>query len=223
MGWFAWFGIMTPVIFGLNGWVQNLVLAWSCWLTLWISGFVGTVAIGYDSLRNLRRLGFFAMGRPRFFFELSRAILALAFSIWAPSLTFALALPNINVPGVSFVNVRQLVMVLAAMFCLAAVLGYLTSFLTGRSRHGRAYECTSWFFGVFGGITMVTFGYIAIPDPPRGLLPAIPGVMTCCTGLVLLSCGVLAEAMRERRTEPSDATEPRLQGFADGKSTFPTR
>ncbi|WP_146678756.1 ABC transporter ATP-binding protein [Pirellula sp. SH-Sr6A] len=163
------------------------------------------------------------MGRPRFFFELSRAILALAFLIWAPSLTFALVLPNINVPGVNFAIIRQLVLVLAAMFCLTAVLGYLTSFLTGRRRHGRAYECTSWFFCVFGGIAMVTFGYIAIPDPPRGLLPAIPGVMTCCTGLALLSSGVLEEAMRAMRTEPSNATEPGLQGFAGSKSTFPER
>jgi hypothetical protein len=223
MGWFAWFGIMMPVMFGLNGWVQNLVLAWAGWLTLWISGLVGTAAIGYDSARNLRRFGFFAIGRPRFFFELSRAILAVAFLLWAPSLTFAFLLPNINVPGVNFINIRQLVIVLAASFCIMAALGYLTSFLTGRRRHGRAYECASWFFCVFGGIAMVTDGYIAMPDPPRGLLPAIPGILTCCTGLVLLSCGVFAEAMRAKRTEPSDATEPGLRGFSDGKSTFPAR
>jgi hypothetical protein len=205
MGWFAWFGVMTPVMFGLNGWVQNFVLAWSGWMTLWISGLIGTAAIGYDSVRNLRRFRFFAIGRPRFFFELSRLILAVAFLLWAPSLTFALLLPNINVPRVNFVSIRQFVIVLAALFCLMAVLGYLTSILTGRRRNGRAHECASWFFCVFGGIAMVTFGYVAIPDPSQGLLPAIPGILTCCTGLVLLSCGVFAEAKRAKRTEPADS------------------
>lgn len=223
MGWFAWFGVMMPVMFGINGWLQNIVLAWAGWLTLWLTGLVGTAAIGYESVRNIRRFGFLAIGRPRFYFELSRATLAVAFLLWAPALTFALLLPNVNVPGVNFLHTRQLLGSLAALFCLMAVCGYLTSFLTGRRRHGRAYECASWFFCVFGGMAMVTFGYIAIPDPPQGLAPAMPGILSCCTGILLLSCGICAEAMRAKRTEPSDATEPGLQGFSSGKSTVPAR
>lgn len=196
MGWFAWFGLMMPVMFGLNGWLQNIVLSWAGWLMLWITGFVGTAAIGYDSVRNLRRFGASALGRPRFFFELSRVTLALAFLLWAPALTFELLFPNINLPGANFVSVRQFVIVLSAVFCLTAAGGYLTSFLTGRRCHGRAYECTSWFFCVGGGIAMVTLGYMAIPDPPRGLWPLLPGILACCAGIALLGCGIFAEVKR---------------------------
>lgn len=202
MGWFAWFGVMLPVMFGINGWMQNVVLAWAGWGTLWITGLLGTAAIGYDSVRNIRRFGLHAIGRPRFFFELSRATIAVAFLLWAPALTFALLLPNINVPGANFIDIRQLVTTLVVLFCLAAICGYLTSYLTGRRLRGRAYECTSWFFCVLGGLAIVSFGYIAIPDPPRGLGPAIPGVLACGFGILLLSCGILAETMRAKRIEP---------------------
>ena len=47
MGWFAWFGVMMAVMFGRNGWLQNIVLTWAGWSTLWIMGLVGTAAIGY--------------------------------------------------------------------------------------------------------------------------------------------------------------------------------
>jgi hypothetical protein len=196
MVWFSWFGVMMPVMFGLNGWLQNIVMAFAGLLTLWITGFVGTVAMGYESVRNIRRFGLTAIGRPRFFFELSRATLAVALLLWAPSLTFAFLLPNINMPNVSVFDKRILVGVLVAVFFLMADCGYLTSFLTVRRRKGRAHECTSWFFCMFGGLATVMFGYTAIPDPPRELWPAIQGILICCIGVVLLGCGVLAEMTR---------------------------
>lgn len=202
MGWFAWFGAMMPLFFGLNEWLQNIVFAWSGWLMMWLTGFVGTAAIRYESVRNIRRFGCFAFGRPRFFFELSRATLAAAFLVWAPTLTFALLLPNINVPGGGVISTQQIIAPLAALFCAMATCGYLASFLTRRKRHGLAYECTSWFFCIFGGMAMVTLGYIAIPDPPRGFWPALPGGVLCCIGVLLLSGGVFAEAMRAKHAEP---------------------
>ncbi|MCC9603344.1 hypothetical protein LOC67_22570 [Stieleria sp. JC731] len=220
MAWFAWFGVMMPVMFGLNGWMQNFVMAWTGLLTIWITGLVGTAAIGYDSMRNIRRFGFVAIGRPRFYFELSRATLAVAFLLWAPALTWALLIPNLNVPGGNFIHTRHLVAVLAVLFCMMAACGYLTSFLTGRRRKGRAYECASWFFCVFGGIALVTFGFIAIPDPPRGLWPAIPGAMACVTGALLLACGIFAEAMRAKRTEQWDAHEGRESGQSVSSESF---
>ncbi len=199
MGWFAWFGVMMPVMFGLNGWLQNFVMAWGGWLTLWITGLVGTAAIGYESARNIRRFGPNAMGRPRFFFELSRATVALVFLLWAPALTFALLLPKANVPGINFIDTRQLEVFLAASFCVTAACGYLMSFLTGRRCHGRAYECTSWFFCIGGGIALITFGY----DPPRGQWRPTPlGTLICLVGIVLLSCGIIAEVRRAQRAEP---------------------
>ncbi|PAY19211.1 hypothetical protein CKO51_12710 [Rhodopirellula sp. SM50] len=223
MGWFAWFGVMMPVLFELNGWVQNVVMAWAGWLTLWITGCVGTAFIGYDAARNIRRFGCFAIARPRFFFELSRLMVAVAFLLWAPALTFALLLPKINIPLPDVVNIRHLVIVLSVLFCVTAVCGYVTSFLTRRPRCGRAYECTSWFFCIGGGIAMVTFGYTAIPDPPRGIWPAIPGALACCIGMLLLTCGVLSEAMRAERSESSDASELSLRRCPKGKSKFSVR
>jgi hypothetical protein len=199
MGWFASLGVMMLVMFGLNGWVQNMVMSWTGWTALWVTGLVGTFAIGVDSARNLRRFGYFAIGRPRFFFELSRGTLALAFLLCVPALSIALLLPNIQVLGLQFITIRKLVVVLVSLFGSMAVLGYLTSFLTGRRRHGRAYECTSWFFCVFGGMMMITFGYIAIPDPARGLLLSVPGILVCCAGSLLLGCGIYAEVVRAAR------------------------
>lgn len=200
-----------PVMFGLNGWVQNIVLAWSGWLMLWMTGLIGTAAIGYDAVRNVRRYGYLATSRPRYYFELGRATLALAFLLVAPALTIAFLVPNINVLGINFVSLRRFLMFLAALFCLFAVCGYLCSFVTRRARCGRAYECVSWFFCVLGGIFLVTFGYLAIPDPPQGLGAAIPGIVTSNFGVILLGCGVCTEVIRIRRKELRDANRLSLR------------
>ncbi len=92
---------------------------------LWMTGLIGTAAIGYDAVRNVRRYGYLATSRPRYYFELGRATLALAFLLVAPALTIAFLVPNINVLGNNFVSLRRFLMFLAALFCLFAVCGYL--------------------------------------------------------------------------------------------------
>ncbi|WP_372896545.1 hypothetical protein [Stieleria sp.] len=213
MGWFAWFGMMIPVMFEINGWLQNVVLAWSGWLTLWVTGLVGTASIGYESVRNIGRYGINGMERPRFFFELSRAMIAAIFLLCMPALTFTLLLPNLNAAFADFINLRNVGIALAICFALSASCGYVLSFISGRPRRGRAYECTSWFFCLCGGMILITFGYIAIPDPPKDVASAIPGTVACALGVGLLVCGILAEAAREKRTDPSRAPEDGLRGF----------
>ncbi|QDT07779.1 hypothetical protein K227x_62070 [Rubripirellula lacrimiformis] len=88
-------------MFGLNVWVQNIVFAWAGWFALWVMGFVGTLSIGDESFQDIRRFGINGIARPRFYFEWLRAILAILFLLWAPALTFAFFLPNLNMP---FVN-----------------------------------------------------------------------------------------------------------------------
>ena len=219
MGWFAWFGMLIPVIFELNGWLQNVVLAWSGWLTLWVTGLVGTASIGYESFRNIGRYGVNGIGRPRFYFELSRAMIAAIFLLCAPALTFRLLLPNLNAPFAHFINPRNVGIALALCFAFSASCGYMLSFISGRPRRGRAYECTSWFFCVCGGMILVTFGYIAIPDPPKDVVAAIPGTVACALGVSLLVCGILAEAAREKHTEPPNAPEHASRAFSNGQST----
>lgn len=218
MVWFAWFGMMISVMFELNGWVQNVVLAWSGWFTLWATGLVGTASIGYDSFRNIGRYGVKGIERPRFFFELSRAMVAVIFLLCAPALTFTLLLPNLNAPFADVINVRHAGIALALCFALSASCGYILSFISGRPRRGRAYECTSWFFCVCGGIFLVTFGYIAIPDPPKDVVATIPGTVACAFGVGLLACGILAEAAREKCTEPPTAPEHARRAFSNGES-----
>ncbi len=65
---------------------------------------------------------------------------------------------------------------------------------------------------------MVTFGYIAIPDPPRDLQAAVPGILACVVGLGLMTCGVLAEARRAEQAEKSASREHDSQAFSNGQS-----
>ncbi len=57
----------------------------------------------------------------------------------------------------------------------------------------------------------MTFGYLAIPDPPQGLGAAIPGIVTSNFGVILLGCGVCTEVIRIRRKELRDANRLSLR------------
>lgn len=211
MGWFAWLGVIMPVVFGLNGWVQQVVLSWTGWTLLWVSGLAGTVAIGLDSARNLARFATVGLARPRFYFELARLQLALIFLLVVPAVTPAFFPPNLNLPELpvpGFLRFRVLVEALVVTFCLSAMLGYLVSFGTRRMRRGRAYECTSFFFCIFGGLALVAYGYLAIGNPPQGLSAWLLGAGAGGLGLVLLTAGLLSEMGRAKRVGSRQALKP---------------
>lgn len=201
MAWFAWLGVMTVVTLALSAWVQNPMLTFTGWMTTWIVGFIGTVGIGYESARNVRRYRFLAIGRPRYYFELSRSILASGFLIVAPLVTLAICLPMVIPQAVNVLDLILIAGVLATAFFATTIAGYVVSLLTGRKRRGRAYECASWFLVNFGGIALAISGFITIPDPPKGIREALPGMIACGVGLVLFVGGLLAEVTRSQHAK----------------------
>ncbi len=123
----------------------------------------------------------------------------MIFLLFMPLLTAVLFVPNLPAPFLNGFDFHLLVGGLAMLFCVAASTGYILSFLTAQRRHGRAYECTSFFFCNLVGMSLFAWGYFAMPDPPQGILPALPGASACVLGLWLLVSLVLAEGTREER------------------------
>ncbi len=201
--WFACMALMMMLTFELDRWMQNVVFAWTGWSILWAMGFVGTYVIGRDAARNLVRFGLRGALRPRFHFELARLCVAGSFLLFVPAVTCGLFLADLNLPfqPLTFGQVMLAVRALLMVFCAAAMSGYMLSWITRKQRRGRAYECTSMLFCIGGGIVLVTFGYIAVPDPPQAVREILPGAIVCLAGVLLITVGVVSEYGRAKREE----------------------
>lgn len=200
MGWIAWFGMTVPVLLVANQAVQNILFSLSIYFSFWIIGFVGTSCICFESCRNLLRYQCRGWGRPRLYFELGRLIIGVLVLILAPLLTAGLFIPAAaKQTFFLFYVLRAFLAVLFALLFVVGVYGHLLSLATGRRVFGRAYECTTFFVTIFGGILLATWGYMMIPDQKPNIIDLLVGWGLFVLGLVMVAIGALSECNREAK------------------------
>ena len=202
MGWIAWFGMTVPVVFVANQFVQAIVFSLSIYMTLWAIGFLGTIVIVFESCRNLWRYRFLGFGRPRFYFEVGRLIICLLILILASLLSVGIFFPAAAKQAFFlFVWLRAFVYGLCALFFAVGVFGHSLSLATGRRVSGRAYECTTFFVTLVGGIGLTTFGYLIVPEQNPDIATFLIGWGLFFSGLLLVLVGFLIEINRDARSK----------------------
>lgn len=188
-------GLLVTLSSGLVGvappaWARNIGLA--TWITWVIVGGMASLRVAARSLYNLKRLGYLGLRLPRWWFELGRlSFIWLLFAILTLVVLGGLWLQGVR----GFVHLEAMifavVQVSAAVFALAAVVGYSLSFLFALRRRGRAYECVHYFGTILGSITLLVLAIYAWPQQWR-LVDATVSITLAILGLALLLAGFLS-------------------------------
>src|SRR5262245_44459974 len=151
-----------------------------------VAGFASILVI-LQSSRNLKRLGFVACSRPRWWFELSRICwIAFVFLALAIALAFFGKLANAALAS------RFLVPAVSAFlagFLLFSSTGYAVSFVGRRPRRGRAFECVQYFYLLWMGgfvvfIPLLLAQRLGGADGARLVAPAIAIAAVLCAGIL---------------------------------------
>lgn len=176
-------------LFGAHPAVQVFnYLALATWFLI---ATTATVIVLWQALRNVRRFGTFASGRPRWWFELSRItwIIALFSTLSLPLLHFGAAGRLARVERALFFCVP----VFFGMFLSMGALGYTTAMVTGRPKRGRAFECVDYFYlqSIAGSVACAILFALLLGGMKR---PAT--IMVCVSAVAIL--GSLALKIRER-------------------------
>lgn len=173
--------------------VQLFTTLWLGSLASW--GVVGGVALFGAATRTMRalyRFGILGWSRPRWWFEVS----SLAWTLFALSiLATGLLISAAHVPALQrwadavFSVARSAFMVSFCGFFAAAIVGYVTSVITGRRRCGNAYECVQIIFPSVGGLGLLAIA--CLHWPPQGAWPDGALLAVCGVGGVALLVGAM--------------------------------
>jgi len=145
-------------LLGGNGAVKLFnYLALATWL---VAGTLGCLAVTLDGMNNLRRLGPWAVSRPRWWFELSRLTWML-FLFVALSAILLLAVGGPQLCG-KFNSIWSVLPALLLLFMVTDTAGYSVSAVTRHRRRGRAFECVQYFY-MFGLASAVIMPALWIP------------------------------------------------------------
>ena len=154
------------VLAGLNaglGLLGNVALV-RCFnilaLTTWVVvASAATIIVWNDSIKNLRRYGF-AVSRPRWWFELSRAA-------WITGLFLGLSILLVDfLPFQAPIFAGPIFALTCSsifIFLTGTTVGLILTALHGRSPSGRAYQCVEYFYMLFVAGAVATALVIIIP------------------------------------------------------------
>jgi len=185
--------VMLGLMIGANLHPHAILGAVIVWALL---GIAASVYAGWRSMRAMRRMGFWGWSRARWWFELGR-ILALT-SVFLIAMLLAVLFVSCFPAAQAALNPlwawRWLPMSACAAtisaFFFAGTCGYGLSWLTGRARGGKAYECVQFFYLLGGGLLVM--GISATFWPMAALWP--DGAVLCggiVVGGLMFGLGIL--------------------------------
>jgi len=180
-------------------------VALATWLA--VSG-LGCCAVAIDGVQHLRRFGFVAPARPRWWFEVSR-LLWIGFVFSSTSIVLTMLLLGGPPNGDAFERLFWMAAGLGGLFMLSATCGYAVSLTTGRTRRGRAFECTQYFW-MFG----IAMAAIAAATALATLVGWNQHWMLFVSVAAAAMTGVIALKVREWKTRGGILTRTR-QGASD--------
>ncbi len=190
IGWmptmFLWsiFGLVVSVNFGM-GRQQNIQWLERFNFWTWITwSIVAVLAIFMTSVRSARTLGRFGLlgpTRPRWWFEIA----SVAWSVTTISfigIMLGLFLNSQQRQAFSdvFTPLMAVLLVSLPAFFTAATIGYAVSFVGGRRRAGKAYDCVHYFYSIVGSVAVTAYAASLVPPRPdlRSIgLPTVIGTI----------------------------------------------
>lgn len=172
--------------FGLFGGNNELKVFNYVALATWLVVAVfSTLAVMIDGVNNLRRLGMWALLRPRWWFELSRLA-------WIGLLLAALSMLLFQFAGGPRLHdagemLSRALPTLFFAFMLFSTGGYLVSLMTTRRRRGRAFECVQWFYWLVILIGTATTVPLWFPDHVQWMTVVACVLAACLMAILLLA------------------------------------
>lgn len=173
-----------------------------------VLGILGSGWFVWRGVRAVRRMGVCGWRSPRWWFEVGGVSWILL------ELAFLTGIASLFVPGgqaaVAWLVPVQSILwlasgVLVVLFFVSSSVGYVLSFVLGRPRRGKAYECVRYFYGLVGGCIVVTFGGMALM-PANGFPAAAPFVFLGVAGAAALAAGVVWLVQRRVRLDAGGQT-----------------
>jgi hypothetical protein len=202
------FLIAIPTMGGQeNGWW--LPVNWFA-LTTWLVVAVLAVAImTCRSVLAIRRYGFKAPSRARWWFELA----TMTWNIATLSLTGVLLCGPLadRIPPFfdPFLNaIFSVARVAFVIWFALATMGYLVSLVSRQQHRGRAFECTHYFYCLIVPLMLITWGGVIWPNE-GGVREVLIPASIVAIGIVLGTLGFISCVRRWERLEKTNLPETR--------------